>query len=345
MIRSSKGKVAHTDHASLMLEQMEAEARRLRIDRSNAGRDHREADWEEAEEEEEEEEAKRSVHSHTIDVKAAGASDATDEEGDLEEAQHDAARGMAKEKRSQYMRHPSRRYTDGSLQQKPSMKRRTSTTDAFSIDQVLDIGLHELRAARQVAEHAAGLVPHSKLQTTLCSRCTAMYKELNGRWNESWLVSVMTRVVSSPWFDHFILVLILVSTAAIAVDNPLADPNTPFVKALAAIDTAVSILFVIEMILKMVAWGLPKYFGDGWNLLDFCLVIISLLGMVGGSNGGMASLRSLRAMRSLRPLKLIRSNPGMKAVISALLNSLPPCFKVVCTSILVLTIMALVGVR
>jgi hypothetical protein len=312
-VEKQMGKVGRLGHASIVLEQMQDEKTRKAL----------------VAEEEDEAAAEAEVEKHAID----------------------AVRGEAAKKRHDFMRHPSRRFTEqASFKHRPSMSVQANT--GLSVDDALGMGMRELRAATHAAEHAVYSLEHAagieqkavKLQSSLHGRCTKLCRGLYESWTSSKLYTLLQDTVGSWYFDHVILVLIIVSTVTIAMDNPLADPSTTFVKTLGIIDITVSWCFIVEMVIKLLAWGGRKYFGDGWNLLDFCLVLISILGMVGSGAGSISSLRSLRAMRALRPLKLIRSNPGMKAVITALLNSLPPCLKVVGTSILILSILGLVGV-
>ena len=97
----------------------------------------------------------------------------------------------------------------------------------------------------------------------------------------------------------------------LALDNPLNDPDSMLVSGLFYTDWVMSSLFTIEMMIKVIALGFVMekgaYLRDGWNILDFCVVIISLLSLFtdletedgdGGGGGALKSLRSLRAMRA-----------------------------------------------
>ena len=41
-------------------------------------------------------------------------------------------------------------------------------------------------------------------------------------------------------------------------------------------DKAFTVIFVGEMIVKMLAYGFKKYFTDAWCWLDFVIVVVSL---------------------------------------------------------------------
>ncbi|NXR05868.1 SCN5A protein, partial [Semnornis frantzii] len=71
---------------------------------------------------------------------------------------------------------------------------------------------------------------------------------------------------------------------------------------LAFLDKLFTFIFVLEMLLKWVAYGFKKYFTNAWCWLDFLIVDISLINLLGGTFGPMKSLRTLRALRPLRAL-------------------------------------------
>ena len=123
----------------------------------------------------------------------------------------------------------------------------------------------------------------------------------------------------------------------LAIDDPLADPDSTFSLVLKTIDFFFTILFTIEMILKVISMGFywkpdyyprgdipPPYLKVGWNILDFVVVVTAWLNMaLGDSAGGLKALRSIRALRALRPLRMISRNEGLKLAINSLFRSIP----------------------
>ncbi|RHY12983.1 hypothetical protein DYB37_010411 [Aphanomyces astaci] len=90
-------------------------------------------------------------------------------------------------------------------------------------------------------------------------------------------------IVSWAWFDRFITLCVLVNTLMLGfVDytNPWADgpnPTRPANRAIDLVSTASLGIFMCEVVLKIVAhgllWGPHSYFSDGWNRLDFLIVM------------------------------------------------------------------------
>ena len=73
-------------------------------------------------------------------------------------------------------------------------------------------------------------------------------------------------------------------------------------------------LFTVECGLKIMAYDMTDqpngYLLSNWNLLDFFIVIFSLLSLV----PGLDSLSSLKLLRVLRPLRLLSRISGMKII-------------------------------
>src|SRR5690606_33983153 len=89
----------------------------------------------------------------------------------------------------------------------------------------------------------------------------------------------------SRYFENAILVLILLSSILLGIDNPLKDPRSTFARAVYYIDTVFTFLFLLEAIIKIIAMGFlfsclkdtSAYIRNMWNLLDFGVVIASLV--------------------------------------------------------------------
>ncbi|KAF3860207.1 hypothetical protein F7725_000462 [Dissostichus mawsoni] len=93
------------------------------------------------------------------------------------------------------------------------------------------------------------------------------------------------------------------------------------------VEYAFLIIFTIETFLKIIAYGLVmhqnSYVRNGWNMLDFVIVIVGLFSVVlemitkdadsGGQSGGKPGgfdVKALRAFRVLRPLRLVSGVPS-----------------------------------
>ena len=86
-------------------------------------------------------------------------------------------------------------------------------------------------------------------------------------------------IVTSPWFEKVTMLIILINCITMGMDEPCLDANCATKKCLVLkyIDDAIFVYFVTEMCLKIVAMGLigkQTYLAEGWNILDFCIVLL-----------------------------------------------------------------------
>jgi hypothetical protein len=75
--------------------------------------------------------------------------------------------------------------------------------------------------------------------------------------------------------------------------------------------------------------GKNSYLRDGWNVLDFLIVCVSITSLaLGDAAGGLNKLKALRTLRVLRPLRVIRRLENMKLAINSMIRSIPSIFNV-----------------
>ena len=104
-------------------------------------------------------------------------------------------------------------------------------------------------------------------------------------------------------------------------------------------------VFTFETFLHTLAFGFiftPKaYLADGWNQLDFAMLIIFWIGAFAQTSTGGTVQIFLRAARALRPLRLINRFDGMKEIILTIISGLPRILDVILLSTLLLIPFAL----
>lgn len=85
-------------------------------------------------------------------------------------------------------------------------------------------------------------------------------------------------------FSHFFLFSIIVNTMLLALEFDGMPRKMEVV--LQDMNTALTILFTIEMFLKLIGLGFWEYIADGFNIFDAMIVLMALveLGFQGGSS-------------------------------------------------------------
>jgi hypothetical protein len=136
----------------------------------------------------------------------------------------------------------------------------------------------------------------------------------------------------------------------LAIDNPLNDPEGDLTTVLKTMDIVMTVLFVMEAMIKIVVYGFAigknTYLREGWNVLDFLIVCVSLTSLIlGDSAGSLSRLKALRTLRVLRPLRMIRRLEGMKLAINAMIRSIPNIINVFLLCFFFFLLFGIVGVN
>ncbi len=134
----------------------------------------------------------------------------------------------------------------------------------------------------------------------------------------------IAKLVNSKFFEYFIIGTILVSAILIGMEtiSGLTETQTSLIERA---NQVILVIFVIEAILKIyaVAPKFGRYFGDGWNLFDFSIVVLSLIPFA----GQYAMIG--RLLRLLRVARLLSALPELRLIVSTLLKTIPSMFHVV----------------
>ena len=108
-------------------------------------------------------------------------------------------------------------------------------------------------------------------------------------------------------------------------------------------DIIFNILFMIETVIKIIAWGFildsGSYLRDGWNWLDFIVVLVGGLAYL----PGVSNVSALRTFRVLRPLRTLSAIPAMRPIVSSLITSVPAMFPVYAFMLFLFTVFGVMG--
>lgn len=159
---------------------------------------------------------------------------------------------------------------------------------------------------------------------------------------------LLANLVAHPVFENFILLCIVASSVTLAMDAPDLDSDSDLKSALDGLDYFFVAVFTTELVIKVVVMGFvfcPRaYMKDGWNILDFVIVVSSLLA-VSLEDSSLGVLRVLRTLRTLRPLRMIRRAPGLKCVVDAIFGCMPAFLNISLVCTLVYLVFAIMGVQ
>ncbi|XP_018406731.1 PREDICTED: voltage-dependent calcium channel type A subunit alpha-1 [Cyphomyrmex costatus] len=162
-------------------------------------------------------------------------------------------------------------------------------------------------------------------------------------------------IVNLRYFDFFIMVVISLSSIALAAEDPVSEKASRN-QILNYFDYAFTGVFTIEMVLKIIDLGIilhpGSYLREFWNIMDAVVVICAMvsiafdiLGSSSTASQNLSTIKSLRVLRVLRPLKTIKRVPKLKAVFDCVVNSLKNVINILIVYILFQFIFAVIAVQ
>jgi len=145
-------------------------------------------------------------------------------------------------------------------------------------------------------------------------------------------------IVEARWFEPAMIALILFNALLIGLET-----NKAFVERydgwLSVGNNIILAIFIIEVVLKLAAvaprFGL--YFGNGWNLFDFTVVLLSLI----PATEEYALVA--RLVRVLRVLRLVSAVPQLRLIVATLVRSIPSMGHVIVLMSIILYIYGVTG--
>lgn len=158
--------------------------------------------------------------------------------------------------------------------------------------------------------------------------------------------SMSKEIVFNRWFERLMLCLIVASSVIVALDSP-RESTVRMREVLRFVDIGFTIVFFLEMVLKLLAQGIYRsggYFRDPFNWLDFQVAVVSIVS-VSVDQVTFGFLKVLRVFRALRPLRLITRNRSLQTVVLTLFKSTKGVLSVCCIVLLNLTVFGILGLH
>nr|XP_034368879.1 voltage-dependent L-type calcium channel subunit alpha-1S isoform X1 [Arvicanthis niloticus] len=155
------------------------------------------------------------------------------------------------------------------------------------------------------------------------------------------------RIVNATWFTNFILLFILLSSAALAAEDPIRADSMRN-QILEYFDYVFTAVFTVEIVLKMTTYGAFLHKGsfcrNYFNILDLLVVAVSLISM-GLESSAISVVKILRVLRVLRPLRAINRAKGLKHVVQCVFVAIRTIGNIVLVTTLLQFMFACIGVQ
>ncbi|XP_073504542.1 voltage-dependent T-type calcium channel subunit alpha-1H isoform X2 [Phyllobates terribilis] len=134
-------------------------------------------------------------------------------------------------------------------------------------------------------------------------------------WEE--FTNRLKRIVDSKYFNRGIMIAILINTLSMGIEYH--EQPEELTNALEISNIVFTSMFALEMLLKLLAFGIFGYIKNPYNIFDGIIVVISVWEIIGQSDGGLSVLRTFRL---LRVLKLVRFMPALRRQLVVLMKTM-----------------------
>ncbi|XP_041670757.1 voltage-dependent T-type calcium channel subunit alpha-1G isoform X4 [Cheilinus undulatus] len=158
------------------------------------------------------------------------------------------------------------------------------------------------------------------------------------------------KMCTSHYLDLFITIVIGLNVITMSMEHYQQPKELD--EALKICNYIFTLIFVLESVFKLVAFGLRRFFKDKWNQLDLAIVLLSIMGITLEEIEVNASLpinptiiRIMRVLRIARVLKLLKMAVGMRALLDTVMQALPQVGNLGLLFMLLFFIFAALGVE
>ncbi|XP_061588385.1 voltage-dependent R-type calcium channel subunit alpha-1E-like [Cololabis saira] len=147
-----------------------------------------------------------------------------------------------------------------------------------------------------------------------------------------------------------ILATITANCVVLALEQHLpGEDKTPMAKRLEKTEPYFIGIFCFEFGIKLVALGFVfhkgSYLRNGWNVMDFIVVLSGILATAGAHMNIPVDLRTLRAVRVLRPLKLVSGIPSLQIVLKSIMKAMIPLLQIGLLLFFAILMFAIIGLE
>uniref|UniRef100_A0A671T2E8 Voltage-dependent T-type calcium channel subunit alpha-1H-like n=1 Tax=Sinocyclocheilus anshuiensis TaxID=1608454 RepID=A0A671T2E8_9TELE len=127
----------------------------------------------------------------------------------------------------------------------------------------------------------------------------------------------LIRIVNSKYFNRGIMIAILINTLSMGIEYH--EQPEELTNILEISNIVFTSMFVLEMLFKLLAFGIFGYIKNPYNIFDGIIVVISVWEIIGQADGGLSVLRTFRL---LRVLKLVRFLPALRRQLVVLMKTM-----------------------
>ncbi|KAG3258437.1 calcium voltage-gated channel subunit alpha1 S [Ictidomys tridecemlineatus] len=155
-------------------------------------------------------------------------------------------------------------------------------------------------------------------------------------------------VVTSSYFEYLMFALIMLNTICLGMQHYNQSEEMNHISDI--LNVAFTIIFTLEMVLKLMAFKARGYFGDPWNVFDFLIVIGSIIDVIlseidDPDESARISSAFFRLFRVMRLIKLLSRAEGVRTLLWTFIKSFQALPYVALLIVMLFFIYAVIGMQ
>lgn len=156
---------------------------------------------------------------------------------------------------------------------------------------------------------------------------------------EDWRLYMYNMVVN-VWFERMVIFTILANAVTMCLRYK-GQPDS-MTQAVYMLNLIFTVVYLVEAVMKITAFGWWPYIADKWNLFDFIVLLFGIIGLFFTGNS-VSAATAFRVLRFMRLFKVITHLKGLRQLITTIALSIPALANVGAFLTLLIYIWSVVG--
>jgi hypothetical protein len=159
-----------------------------------------------------------------------------------------------------------------------------------------------------------------------------------------WLRKRIIALTLTQMFEMVMLLAVLSSCVVMVLEHPRIPKKSLKMRSLEGCDLALTIVFMVELVSKVITFGFRDYWEKASNRMDAIIVLMSILLLVVESSG-LSFFKSFRTLRALKAIRVATRSSSMQQIINSMISSMSSMFNVTLLLFIVFVMFAILGVQ
>jgi hypothetical protein len=157
----------------------------------------------------------------------------------------------------------------------------------------------------------------------------------------------MSNIVDTRWFEGVAVTTIVGN--AIVLGMPYEGMSGAYAAGLEIANIVFTVLFAVEVMLRMLAVGAAQYFSVKFNIFDSAVAALSMLDVLmmaaSGTSTAGGAYNALRAIRVIRVIRITRISLRLRLAIENLARAIPAAINAMILLVVVMLVFAVLGMQ